>query len=314
MGFIARYASYALAIGVFAGLALPWLAHLLRPSLDALIVAVTLMAMLRVDWADLSQRLRRPGRLALSLSWCLLFSAPLMALLVSPLPIAAALKSAIILMAAAPPITATTVIAGLLGLDVALALATAVLGTLLVPLTLPWIALELAGITVDLSPFIVFQRLAFVVGGSAVLAVLLRRIIGLERLTRGKDYISGLSVIILILFAIAIMDGVAWVIIDQPATAALYLGVSIIANLVLTFGAALIFKPADPWSFALLSGNRNMGLVWAGLGAGAPADVTLYFAIAQVPMYLWPLVIKPLVQRTKPSSSTSHSTRQRADG
>ncbi|MFD2263263.1 hypothetical protein ACFSM5_10220 [Lacibacterium aquatile] len=300
--FIARYASYALAAGVFIGLALPWLASLLRPFLDALIVAVTVMAMMRVDWAELTQRLRKPGRLTASLVWCLLLSAPAMALLLAPIPLPAALKSAIILMAAAPPITATTVIAGLLGLDVALALMTAVLGTLLVPLTLPWIALELAGIAVDLSPLIVFQRLAFVVGGSALLAIVLRRVIGPVRLAAGKDTIAAISVVILILFAIAIMDGVTWVIIDSPGTAALYLGASFVANLVLTFGAALIFRPLDPWSYALVSGNRNMGLVWAGLGAGAPADVTLYFAIAQVPMYLWPLIIKPLVQTTSPAA------------
>lgn len=313
--FLARNATYALATGVFAGLIFPWAASGLRPALDALIVLITLMAMLRVDWADLGQRLRKPVRLTLAIGWCLLLSAPLMALLVWLLPLPAPLKSALILMAAAPPVTATTVIAGLLGLDAALALATAVLGTLLVPLTLPWIALELAGISVDLSPVLVFQRLAIVVGGSALLAIILRRIIGVERLARANDAVAAASVIILILFAIAIMDGVTQVILETPLTAALYLAVSIAANLVLTFGAALIFKRTDPWSYALLSGNRNMGLVWAGLGAGAPADVTLYFAIAQVPIYFSPLILRPFARyRTLPSSSISHSTRQRADG
>ena len=37
-----------------------------------------------------------------------------------------------------------------------------------------------------------------------------------------------------------------------------------------------------------MTGNRNMGLMWAALGADTPIAVTLYFAVAQLPMYIFP--------------------------
>jgi BASS family bile acid:Na+ symporter len=44
---------------------------------------------------------------------------------------------------------------------------------------------------------------------------------------------------------------------------------------------------------ALLSGNRNMGLLLAALGAAADFDVVLYLALGQIPVYLTPLC-KPI--------------------
>jgi BASS family bile acid:Na+ symporter len=40
---------------------------------------------------------------------------------------------------------------------------------------------------------------------------------------------------------------------------------------------------------ALLSGNRNIGLLLAALGAAADFDVVLYLALGQIPVFLTPL-------------------------
>jgi BASS family bile acid:Na+ symporter len=47
----------------------------------------------------------------------------------------------------------------------------------------------------------------------------------------------------------------------------------------------------------LLSGFRNIGLVMATLGASLPDLAWFYFAMAQVPIYLMPVILRPLARR-----------------
>jgi BASS family bile acid:Na+ symporter len=46
----------------------------------------------------------------------------------------------------------------------------------------------------------------------------------------------------------------------------------------------------------LLSGFRNIGLVMATLGASLPDLAWFYFALAQVPIYLMPAILRPLAR------------------
>ena len=47
----------------------------------------------------------------------------------------------------------------------------------------------------------------------------------------------------------------------------------------------------------LVTGNCNMGLLLAALPRGADPDVALYFAVAQLPMYMLPALVAPLYRR-----------------
>ena len=44
----------------------------------------------------------------------------------------------------------------------------------------------------------------------------------------------------------------------------------------------------------LMTGNCNMGLLLAALPPGADFDVVLFFALAQVPMYMLPRLLLPV--------------------
>ena len=50
----------------------------------------------------------------------------------------------------------------------------------------------------------------------------------------------------------------------------------------------------------LLAAFRNIGLVMAALGASLPDMAWFYFAMVQFPIYLLPLLLKPLARRFKP--------------
>jgi BASS family bile acid:Na+ symporter len=43
--------------------------------------------------------------------------------------------------------------------------------------------------------------------------------------------------------------------------------------------------------------NRNMGIILAVLPASSDPDIMLYFALAQFPMYVYPVLLKALVGR-----------------
>jgi bile acid:Na+ symporter, BASS family len=55
--------------------------------------------------------------------------------------------------------------------------------------------------------------------------------------------------------------------------------------------------PAERFVLGYGTLQRNMGLLIAALGAAAPKTTFLFFALAQFPIYLMPLIVKPFVER-----------------
>src|SRR3546814_2089916 len=111
-------------------------------------------------------------------------------------------------MAAAPPILSAAPIAMILGLDGALALVVGLIATLLTPLTVPPLAFVLLGLELDLGAMEFMARLGVVVMVAVAAAVVIRRAIGRERLPRVTRHLDGAVVIVMLVFAVAIMDGV----------------------------------------------------------------------------------------------------------
>jgi BASS family bile acid:Na+ symporter len=196
---------------------------------------------------------------------------------------------------------ASAALAMLLGLDIALALLVVVPATALVPLTVPPVALWLAGLTIDLPPAAFSLRLAALILGSAVLALVLRRCLGTERLTAGAPVLDGLAVLGFVLFAVGIMDGFTVTALDRPG---LVLGI-VLAVFVLNAGlqaiTALCLWPFVPRRTALtaglVAGNNNLGLVLASVLDAAPTTMLVFVAAAQFPIYLLPLLQRWLYPR-----------------
>jgi BASS family bile acid:Na+ symporter len=73
-----------------------------------------------------------------------------------------------------------------------------------------------------------------------------------------------------------------------------------VANAILQLVGFGLFKTIgwkDALTLGFAGGNRNMGLILAVLPATADPDITLYFALAQFPMYVYPALLKPLVRK-----------------
>jgi len=308
--FLARYAPRFLAVGVLLGLAVPPLAEFMRPALTPVIFLNLVLALLRLDFSEVAAYLRRPLLLggftlfALVLSplalWLLLTPLALW-LLLTPLELPSGLLVGLVLMAAAPPITSAPAFALILRLDAAFAVAAVLVTHLLVPLTLPLLALWLLGIELDISLPEFMGRLAAMIGGSFALAYVLKRwLLSPSFLTARTAQIDGLAVLGLVTFAIAIMAGVTEFFFVRPGYVLLVVVAAFAANALLQVAGAAAFYRAGPmvaFTGGHMTGNCNMGLVLAVLADRAPIDVVVFFALAQLPMYMLPLLAMPVYRR-----------------
>jgi bile acid:Na+ symporter, BASS family len=300
---LGRSGGPALALGLLIGFLAQPLASVLGPVLLPAIVALLFVSLLRLDWRLLAGYGRRPMLPLLATGWMLLLSPLLVWVAVRIVPLPPELALALVAASLGPTIVSSPAFAAMLRLDAELATASVVAGTLLVALTLPTMAGWLAGFEVSLSwDMFAVRILGFVVVPFAAAAVV-RRLVGPETLRRNDSALGGLTVLILIVFAIAVMDGMAARLMAQPATVLVYLAAAVAANLGLQLLGGLLFLPAGrriALTVAISSGNRNVGLIYALAGAALGRDFLLFLAVAQVPMYLTPMLARPVVRALMP--------------
>jgi BASS family bile acid:Na+ symporter len=298
-----RQARWALPAGVFIGIALPGLASALRPLLTATVIGTLAAALLRLDWNLMARAARRPALPAAIATWQLVVSPLLVWAGTALAGLPPDLRLLLVLQAAAPPIGSAAVFALILGLDGILAVVGTVATTLLLPLTLtPLVALLLpqAGVQVNLAAF--FARVSLLVVVPFVLAWALRRAIGPARIAHHAEVLGGINVVLLVVFAIAVMDGVTARLLHDPGFIGLLLLTACIATAVLHAAGFALFRRAGvatAYSAALMSGNRNMGLMLVVTAGTAGETFSLYVAIAQLPMYFAPLVLGPFLGRSR---------------
>ena len=300
LNWLGRHGITLLFTGVFIGLALPPIAALLRPLLAPSVVFLLFFSLLRVDWRSIRVYLRRSFLIGLLVFWMLVLSPFLTWGLLSQLSLPQSLSTAVILMAAAPPILGATAIALLLGLDGALTLVVGLVSTLLAPLTIPPLVFWLLGLELEVGTGELMLRLASIVLPALLGAITVRTFIGAAQLVRNAAAIDGVIVIIMLIFAIAIMDGVTATLIERPNIVALWLTTAFIANPALQLLTILCFWTLGrnlAFTAGLMAGNCNMGLMLAALPPDSDFDVILYFAVAQIPMYMLPALLKPVYRR-----------------
>lgn len=303
LDYMGRHATKFLFGGVLVGLAIPPLASLLRPGLVVFLLLPLTLALMRLDWSAFQAYAKRPLLFLPVIVFLLLVCPLLVFAALTPLGLPRPLMEAIVLMSAAPPITGTVAIALILGLDAAFAVIAMVIATALVPFTLPPLALLLLNIEVQMSLVEFMGRLALMVGFAFAAALVAHKTLPPGWLQKNKQLMDGSSVLALVLFAIAIMDGVTAKLMLQPAYVLLATASAFIANLILqALGYAVgryAFRLGQPAALTLgiLTGNCNMGLVMVSLADRAVFDMVVFFAMGQLPMYMLPGLLQPLYRR-----------------
>jgi len=303
LGWIGRQASPLFCLGVFLGVLVPPLAGLLEPLILPAILLPFVIALLRLEPGALLAHGRRPGLALALVAWSLLGSPLVVTAALALLPVGpeAGLAALLITTAACAPLMASPALALLLGLDVALALVVVVPATLLVPFTVPPLAFWLAGLEIDLPPAALALRLAAIVLGSALLAALLRRLLGAARLARGAPVLDGLAVLGFLVFAVGVMDGFTLTALAEPGLVLVIVLAAFALNVGLQALTCLVVLPLGPWRLALtaglVAGNNNIGLLLASLVDTAPRLMLVYVAAAQFPIYLLPVLQRRIYPR-----------------
>lgn len=306
IGWIGRQGTRALAASLLLGLLLPPLSAFMRPALPAAIFVLLVLAFLRVDLGELARRLGRPWLALGVVAWMMVATPLAVGALAGALGFDAAapeIYAALVLMAAAPPIMSAPAICFLLGLDGALSLAVLVVAMVATPLTAPVVTEFFLSGSLTLSSIELAVRLGLYLAGSILISQALRRLLGPDRIAAAKDAIDGLNVILLFVFAVAIMDGVALRFLAEPGLVIAITLASFAVSLSLMAATRLAFVGAGPRSSTSLSvgaGMRNMGLMLAALSGHVPDLTWVCFALAQFPIYLLPAMLKPVVGRLAP--------------
>jgi BASS family bile acid:Na+ symporter len=300
LAFLGARAAWLMFTGVFVGLLLPDLAALCRPLLAPAVVAILAGSLLRVDWRRLGDHARRPMLAVLLVGWLMVVAPTALWVLASPVGLPPALLAALVLMAAAPPILGSAFIALVLGLDAALALLIALAATLVAPLTVPPVALVLLGLELSVGLGELMARLATVVAAAFALFLAVRRLAPAGWLEQRAAQIDGALVFSMLVFAVAIMDGVQAALLERPMYVGLLVLAAFVANPVLQVLGATAFAwlgRRAALTIGLMTGNCNMGLLLASLPASADFEIQMFFAVAQLPMFMLPALLAPLYRR-----------------
>ncbi len=299
-----RRATTLLPFSLLLGLLFQDIAAAARPLLMPLAVTLLMLALARVDWDRLSALLRRPG-LAIALSLLNLIAVPLVVWPIwQGLGLWPGLVAALCLSAMAPGIISAATTATFLRLDSSLALLISLFTNFLVPFTLPPLALWLLGLDLKIGLLDLSLRLGLIVALALVGAIVIRRFLG-TKVTEAGPALDGLSVVVLMIFAIPLMDGVVARAMAEPVKlggfiAGAFAGM-LLCNLVMAVGMLPILDRRIALTAGYCSGGRHNALLMAVLPVTADPDIFLFIAAVQFPIYLIPTLLQPLYRRLLPS-------------
>ncbi len=302
LAWLGRQGTRALAALVFIGIALPPLGALLKPYVTAAVFCLLCVSFMRVDLAALRLHMRRPATVLAAAAWSTL-AVPL---LVGALCLAAGLDKhspdlflGIMLQSVASPMMAAPALASLMGLDATLVLITLVACTALVPVTAPVFAYAFFGAELTLSPFALGAKLFAILGGSLLVAAVIRRIVGAAAIERHREPIDGVNIVLMLVFVTAVMGTVAGSFMADPLTVTAILLFAFAMFFALLGLTVLIFRKLGrqkALALGLMVSQRNMGLMLAATAGALPAATWLYFALAQFPIYVTPQLLRPIAR------------------
>jgi len=298
----ARHGQWVLVAGLVAGLALPGLAHVLRPWLPALVALLVFLSLLRL----------KPGALAMALR-TLPQTAAIAAVLQLALPLgvwagAQALglgahpaSLALVLMCAAPSIMGSPNISMMLGAPPDYALRLMVVGTALLPLTVLPVFAIMPAVQGTAAVGQAAVRLVALIGLSALAAMAVQRVALRHGHPKTHQRLEGVSALALAVFVIGLMPQVSALALQTPATLVFWLMVAFGANMGGQILAWYLLRGRLPHAqavpLALITGNRNIALFLVSLPAETTAPIMGFIGCYQLPMYLTPLLMKRLYRQ-----------------
>ena len=303
LAWLGRCGTTAVAVSILLGIVLPPLGALVRPFFPETVFLLLCLAFLRVDPGALRAQFAKPWLLIAAAVWIMLIVPVLVGLCLNALDLfdrSPGLLLALMLNVVAPPIFASPALAVLMGLNAAVTLALLLACVAATPFLAPALVAVFVGPAVTFSPVELGLRLVLMLAGAACAGIAIRAIAGKPWVERQTERIDGLNVVVLFLFAVALMGDVAANTIAHPLFVLGLLGLSTAVTFGLSGLTLLIFARTGLHTalpLAHSAGSRNTGLMLAAAAGAVPELVWLYVALLQIPIYALPLIIKPLLRR-----------------
>ena len=308
LAWLGRQGTTAVAISILLGILLPPLGALVRPFFPETVFLLLCLAFLRVDPGALRAQFAKPRLLIVAGAWIMLIAPVAAGIAFNAIDLqgqSPALLLALVLNMVAPPIFASPALAALMGLNAAITLALLLVCIAVTPFLAPALVAVFAGPAVTFSPLSLGLRLVLMLAGAAVTGVAIRAFMGKPWVERQAERIDGLNVIVLFLFAVALMGDVLTNTISRPflVLGLLALGTTVTFGLC-TLTALILFRIDIQTSLPLAhaAASRNTGLMLAAAAGAVPELVWLYMALLQIPIYALPLFLKPLVRKISTAS------------
>ncbi|MGJ4953193.1 Na+-dependent transporter [Bradyrhizobium sp. HKCCYLS20291] len=299
-------------VGVLlAAIVVPPLGDLARPYVTEAIFLLLCISFMRVDVAMLRAHLRRPLLVLAATAWTTIAVPALVGTIARVTGVddaAPDLYLALMLQATASPMMASPALAALMGLDATLVLITLVTSTALVPLTAPLFAYVFLGQTLSLSPAALGLKLAGILAAALAVATVIRIAWGIETIRRHRAPIDGFNILILFVFASAIMAHFLADLIASPLRLVALAGLAFAMFFALLGTTMLLFRRAGrerAMALGMMVSLRNMGLMLAATEGAIPALTWLYFAMSQFPIHLAPQLLRPLAERLRGKAGQS---------
>lgn len=294
----ARHGRLVLIAGLVAGILLPGLAGAVRGVLPELVACMLGVAALRIgpsaargSLADIHISLRLVAVYQLLLPLVLAG-----AFLV--LGLDGTLATAMVLMAAAPSISGSPNLTIMTGHDPAPALRLMIAGVALLPLTVAPVFL-LWPIFGSLGAIALASgKLLLLIGCSSAVAFVIREKFFPEPSIETLGVIDGVSALLMAVLVIGLMSALGPAIAQTPGLVGLTLAAAFAINFSLQIAAYLATggrgheRSRVAWS--IIAGNRNIALFLVALPAAITDPLLLFIGCYQIPMYLTPILLRPL--------------------
>ncbi|MBX2839633.1 MAG: Na+-dependent transporter [Gammaproteobacteria bacterium] len=308
LAWLGRHSSIALASLVVIGIAVPQLGVWLKHYVEEAIILLLFVAFLRLDLNALRIHFKNPKWVIAATVWTMFIVPMGLIVLFKLLNVEdrfPELHPALVFQASASPLMAAPAFAMLLGLDATLVLITLVLSTALTPLLAPVYA-SVANVELSITPMMLGIKLLLILISTAFAGLFLQWLIGIKRLAQFDKELDGINVIVLLVFICAILGNIRTPLLNSPALVIMLTLVSFVLFFTLWSITYLVFKRADQeraLAIALLVSNRNMGLIIAATASALPEMTWMYFAVAQLPIYFCPQILKPITTAIRNSTN-----------
>ena len=300
--FLAKNAPLFMLGGVVIGLSMPSIAEVIRPLVVPISVVMAVVSMLRIEPAKLLATFQRPIFLGLAALFVLLVLPVVTFILAKTLGLPGWLVTGLTFASAAPPLSSAAAFAILVRVDPGLVTGIAIPATLLAPATVWMLTSAFPGLGEGVELGALVLRLSGIILGALVVALLIRRFLGEERVTAWGMGLDGVTVVLVMLIGIGVMHDIGLAFRSAPG---LLLGILTLTalvsygSLIITMATFWLIGRDEAFAVGLCGGVKNMAVMVAAVLGTVDPRISLVVITAQFPIFLSPLLMRPLFARLR---------------